>query len=179
MVEAKREEGSGWPNEYDPDLERVTEINSLYIKIERPKRLASNKPTRRLTTLRPKSPEITVHFDTLEEPYFMEMDEEGRAGDHYHRKKVEVFCPIENTAIFLFLENIETGERAVVTLINNKRDTYEQYMVLPNVVHTIINPSILPVSYLVLSNVKEKEAIESGDVIEHILDVASFPSSVT
>ncbi|OGD86513.1 hypothetical protein A2Z23_03440 [Candidatus Curtissbacteria bacterium RBG_16_39_7] len=176
MVEQKAVEGSRWPKEYDPDLERVVESNSLYIKVERPKRIAPNKPTRRLTTLKPKSPEITAHFNILEEPYFMEMDGQGRAGDHFHNKKVEVFCPVKNTPLFLYLEHVTSGEKAVVTLVNKKIDTYEQYVILPGVIHTIINPSIEPVPYLVLSNVKEKEAIGSGDVIEHQLDLSTFPS---
>jgi len=175
MVERKITDKTNWPEEYDPDLERIIESNSLYVKIERPKRIAKNKPTRRLTTLKPKSPEIALFFQTLEEPYFMEMDGLGRAGDHVHYKKVEVFCPISESPLLVYLKHIKSGEKTVVVLANNKIDTYEQYVILPGVVHTIVNPSVKPVPYLVLSNVKEKEAIGSGDVIDHRLDLLSFP----
>jgi len=176
MIERRETGILSWPKEYDPDLE-IVEVHPLYIKILKPKRL--NKPTRRLTTLMPKSSEISKLFDNLKEPYFMEMDSLGRAGDHYHRHKVEVFCPIEDTPLFLYLEHTKTKEKTVVTLVNNQKDTYVQYVILPGVTHTIINPSIAPVSYLVLSNVREKDAIASGDIIEQLIDISTFPSPNT
>lgn len=150
--------------EWDPDFE-IVEYNSLYIALHKPERLT--KPGRTLATLRPKRPEITQFFKSIEEPYRMRLEPQGWAGNHYHTKKMEIFCPFGSIPIIVHLKHVDTQQEEILTLSESQDHTYTEYLIPPRVAHAIVNPSILPTTYLVLSNMAEKEALEKDDIIDY------------
>lgn len=169
-----------WPEEYDPTLERITEKTELYWKVERPKRV--NKPGRRLTFLTPQIPDIIATFGELKFSYLEEVEpynQNGRPGDHYHHEKVELFCPDSKVPLFLCLKHLETGSKTVIVLKNTEWQNYTQYLILPKVVHTIVNPTATAVSYHIISNMSEVEALKVGDVVPQSLNLAEFSLPTT
>lgn len=150
--------------EWDPDFE-IVEYHSLYIVLKKPERLT--KPGRTLATLRPKKAEITQYFRSIEEPYRMRLEPQGWAGNHYHTRKMEILCPFGSIPLMVHLKHVDTGERDELTLSESCDHTYVEYLIPPRVAHAIINPSILPTTYLVLSNMAEKDALIQDDVIEY------------
>lgn len=175
------ETAPSWPKDYDPALEVIAKSNSLFIAILRPRRL--NKPGRRFISYTPQLPKIINEFGEFKFNFGEEVDPDNgdpkaRPGNHYHNKKVEIFYPDSEIPLFVYLEHVETGEKAVVVLVEKERETITQFLVRPKVAHTIINPSITVVKYKILANMSEDEAIKT-DVVPHQIDVSSFPLPTT
>ena len=124
--------------------------HKLYWKIIKGRR--TNKGNRWLSHLWPNKKESKLLFI----PKFAYLNYIGPcdiAGNHYHKNKKEIFCPMGNLDLLLYDTRLNRTVRIKMSIGNKK--IYTLYYLFPPVPHAVVNKTNTFVPLVVLTNKKD------------------------
>jgi len=112
----------------------------------------SSKGNRWLSHLWPNTKESKLMFA----PKFAYLNYIGPrdvAGNHYHKNKKEIFCPLGN--LELFLHDIKLNKTIRVKMSIGTKRQYTLYYIFPMVPHAVVNKTKSFMPLVVLTNKKD------------------------
>lgn len=142
-----REHLTAAPETYDPEAETV-ENHRDFLRLIKDKRLS--KPTRLLTTIRPKSEEARSLFPLVEDVHLVEIQAKAVWEYATGEETTLVLCPLSETPLITTIEG-ERG-RQKIEISNAKQDTYAESLIPKLTKIGVENPALIPIPFLVLTS---------------------------
>lgn len=124
--------------------------HKLYWKIIKGRR--SSKGNRWLSHLWPNNKESKLMFV----PKFAYLNYIGPgdvAGNHYHKNKKEIFCPLGN--LLLVLRDLKNNKNVRIRMSNGTKQCHILYYIPSKIPHAVINKTKYFVPLIVLTNKKD------------------------